>query len=256
VRIPGAIWGAIWLLFAVLLGGIAAHLFVWRFSLASGYGLVVDFVAVASLWTGVVLLEKRFARPMSDVGVIRIPEMIRQLIERLNAPPVHEKSKLLILRVPGDEATDALSGFHLMGSFVAKTSYLFRSPFFWIVMLLLLPLVEAADFVPISIRQFIHIFVLEPPGTILFLLVLTLLLLFLALPFGRGLGLWSIPLEVSAESTPPGEWSIHNLPVQNTEEMLVGVEPQPLAHSRIYERSDAVRTLAQWMHHQCSTNST
>jgi len=67
----------------------------------------------------------------------------------------------------------------------------------------------------------------------------------LLLPFGRQIALASVFLDVTAETTPPGEWTVHLL----TEEPRLGRagELQPLQHSMVYDNNEAIRRICDWI---------
>ena len=76
-------------------------------------------------------------------------------------------------------------------------------------------------------------------STIIF--VLSLLLL----PFGRQIAAGNIFLDVTAETTPPGEWTVHQLG-SSTAPGNPG-ELQPLQHSTVYDDADAIRLICDWI---------
>ena len=64
----------------------------------------------------------------------------------------------------------------------------------------------------------------------------------LLVPFGTGFAFASMFLDVTAETTPIGEWTVHQLPPR------VAVGPNvPLSHSGVYENPDAVSTICRWI---------
>jgi hypothetical protein len=67
----------------------------------------------------------------------------------------------------------------------------------------------------------------------------------LLLPFGRQIALASVFLDVTAEATPPGEWTVHLL----VDEPVPGKagELQPLQHSMVYNHDQAIRHVCDWV---------
>jgi hypothetical protein len=73
------------------------------------------------------------------------------------------------------------------------------------------------------------------------------LAILLVLPLGPSLALYSFLLEMSAEATPLGAWTVHQYePVLN--DTSVGREVAPaLTHSWVYDQSDVLQGLTTWM---------
>jgi hypothetical protein len=67
----------------------------------------------------------------------------------------------------------------------------------------------------------------------------------LLLPFGRQMASASVFLDVTAETTPPGEWTVHLL-VEEQAPPGCG-ELQPLQHSMVYDNDQAIRTICDWV---------
>lgn len=72
---------------------------------------------------------------------------------------------------------------------------------------------------------------------------LPILLGILILPFGPELVVLTLVLNVSAEPTPPGIWSIHQLETDTV---------QGLMHSRVYEDPIALEQLVAWIQKRIS----
>ena len=70
---------------------------------------------------------------------------------------------------------------------------------------------------------------------------LPILLGLLLLPFGPGLAPFAVLLDVSAEPTPPGVWTVHQLPTQPHG------EPIPLMHSASYQLPEAIELVLSWL---------
>jgi hypothetical protein len=67
------------------------------------------------------------------------------------------------------------------------------------------------------------------------------------LPFGRQVALGNIVLDVTAETTPPGTWLVHQIGAA-----LVGSVPddaQPLQHSVVYEDPRSLSLICDWIGH-------
>jgi hypothetical protein len=64
----------------------------------------------------------------------------------------------------------------------------------------------------------------------------------LLVPFGTGLAFASMFLDVTAETTPIGEWTVHQLPPRVAVDANV-----PLSHSGVYANPDAVSKICEWI---------
>jgi hypothetical protein len=73
------------------------------------------------------------------------------------------------------------------------------------------------------------------------------LTILLVLPFGRSLAVYSFLLEMSAEATPIGTWTVRQYkPVLS--DTSVGRQAAPaLTHSWVYDQSDVLEDLTIWM---------
>jgi len=70
---------------------------------------------------------------------------------------------------------------------------------------------------------------------------LPLLLGLLLLPFGPRLAPFAVLLDVSAEPTPPGTWTVCQLPTQPAD------EPIPMMHSASYQLPEAIALILAWL---------
>lgn len=78
----------------------------------------------------------------------------------------------------------------------------------------------------------------------LLLVPLTLLLTLPLLAFGPEFAIANLFLDVSAEATPPGTWTVHQLPDRGGDAAL---DQSGLMHSAAYEDERAIRLIARWM---------
>lgn len=65
------------------------------------------------------------------------------------------------------------------------------------------------------------------------------------LPFGRQVAAASVFLDVTIETTPPGEWTVHLLAGDTTPGRFG--ELPPLQHSLVYDDDEAVRRISDWI---------
>jgi hypothetical protein len=73
--------------------------------------------------------------------------------------------------------------------------------------------------------------------------------LLLTLPFGSTIAVYSILLEVSADATPPGAWTVHQYePVPTA--AAAGPAAPSLAHSGVYDHPKVLEELTAWMRKQ------
>jgi hypothetical protein len=78
------------------------------------------------------------------------------------------------------------------------------------------------------------------------------LAILLVLPFGPSVAIYSFLLEMSAEATPAGTWTIHQYePIPRVASALDLAAPA-LHHSAVYDQSDVLRDLTAWMR-TCAT---
>jgi hypothetical protein len=64
----------------------------------------------------------------------------------------------------------------------------------------------------------------------------------LLVPFGIGFAFASLFLDVTAETTPIGEWTVHQLAPRLAVDANV-----PLSHSGVYANPDAVSVIHKWI---------
>lgn len=97
---------------------------------------------------------------------------------------------------------------------------------------------------PIQWRRVLGVFTLGPLWWVSCILVgpLLFLLAFFALFFGPSLAFLHLFWEVSAESTPPGDWAVVQLPPRGAW----------LHHSSLYQDPDAFELIARWIREQAS----
>jgi pimeloyl-ACP methyl ester carboxylesterase len=74
---------------------------------------------------------------------------------------------------------------------------------------------------------------------------IAILSLFLALPFGWEVALANILLDVTAETTPTGSWTVHMFPAPTAKEL--DTDAVPLMHSVVYENPRALAFIAKWI---------
>lgn len=74
---------------------------------------------------------------------------------------------------------------------------------------------------------------------------IVILSLFLVLPFGLDVAVANILLDVTAETTPPGSWTVHMFPAPTAREL--GRDDVPLMHSVVYENPRALAFIADWI---------
>lgn len=73
------------------------------------------------------------------------------------------------------------------------------------------------------------------------------LAILLVLPFGPAVAMYSFLLEMSAEATPLGPWTVHQYEAQLSG-VSVGLDAEPaLTHSRVYGQWDVLDGLTTWM---------
>lgn len=65
------------------------------------------------------------------------------------------------------------------------------------------------------------------------------------LPFGREVAMANILLNVTAEPTPPGSWTVHLMEPPTSQEL--DASEVPLMHSVIYENSRALNLISEWI---------
>ena len=71
------------------------------------------------------------------------------------------------------------------------------------------------------------------------------LLSVLLLPFGREMAVANILLDVTAETTPPGSWTVHLIAPPTSEEL--GKDVLPLMHSVVYENPSVLKLVCDWI---------
>jgi hypothetical protein len=69
----------------------------------------------------------------------------------------------------------------------------------------------------------------------------------LVLPFGASVALYSFLLEMSAEATPLGTWTIHQYERVICAANVGDQDTPPLNHSWVYDHSDVLKDLTAWM---------
>ena len=84
-------------------------------------------------------------------------------------------------------------------------------------------------------------------STVLALIGIPLIVLVFKLAFGRWYLLSALFLEVSVETTPPGEWRVNQLDLANTQNSENLAESFTLAHSMSYDDPRAHQIIADWI---------
>jgi hypothetical protein len=174
--------------------------------------------------------------------------------------PTRLRVPTLLIRCPGDEASGALGASlvaeRVMLSLIARvTSVWAWFDQHWLIYVLMAVLLGVAAglamFASMTLSGSVQPLkwpAIALAGLFALVMVVPLLLgwplrsLLYGLSYGFDMATKGIFLDVSAESTPPGEWLLHTIFPRQPESGLPG-----LAHSEPYDNDEAIDTIARWM---------